>query len=175
MPVFRILIDQQQDHPPVSVFQFGDKTEITAIKKIFELLKQFLRVCFPLNLPTLFSIDYNRKPRAVFNFKISFLENRVDPGCYFCFSRARKQNLSPYPDPVTGPADLVDVLSDIPHLFIVYPFAFEGKLIQYIGRIQRSEKQPVFFDYRDSRIDHSEKMFKQIMRYYKKLQKTYAS
>jgi superfamily II DNA or RNA helicase len=66
-------------------------------------------------------------------------------------------------------------ISNLECLFIVYPFAFEGKLIQYIGRIQRSEKQPVIFDYRDSRIDHFEKMFKQRMRYYKKLQKTYIS
>jgi len=54
-------------------------------------------------------------------------------------------------------------------LFIVYPFAFEGKLIQYIGRIQRSGKAPVIFDYRDSRIDYFNKMFKQRNRYYKKL------
>ena len=66
-------------------------------------------------------------------------------------------------------------ISNLECLFIVYPFAFEGKLIQYIGRIQRSEKQPVIFDYRDSRIDHFEKMFKQRMGYYKKLQKTYTS
>lgn len=65
-------------------------------------------------------------------------------------------------------------ISNLDCLFIVYPFAFEGKLIQYIGRIQRSEKQPVIFDYRDSRIDHFEKMFKQRMRYYKKLRKTVA-
>ena len=65
-------------------------------------------------------------------------------------------------------------ISNLECLFIVYPFAFEGKLIQYIGRIQRSEKQPVIFDYRDSRIDHFEKMFKQRMRYYKKLRKTVA-
>jgi len=65
-------------------------------------------------------------------------------------------------------------ISNLECLFIVYPFAFEGKLIQYIGRIQRSEKQPVIFDYRDYRIDHFEKMFKQRMRYYKKLRKTVA-
>jgi len=58
-------------------------------------------------------------------------------------------------------------------LVIAYPFAFKGKLIQYIGRIQRSGKPPVIFDYRDSRIDHFEKMFKQRMRYYRKLQKAY--
>ncbi|MFA7066362.1 MAG: helicase-related protein, partial [Dysgonamonadaceae bacterium] len=56
-------------------------------------------------------------------------------------------------------------------LFIVYPFAFESKLIQYIGRIQRSGKPPVIFDYRDSRIDFFEKMFKQRNRYYNKLRK----
>ena len=56
-------------------------------------------------------------------------------------------------------------------LFITYPFAFEGKLVQYIGRIQRSGKPPVIFDYRDSRIDYFEKMFKQRNRYYKKLLK----
>ena len=56
-------------------------------------------------------------------------------------------------------------------LFIVYPFAFEGKLVQYIGRIQRSENPPVIFDYRDVRIDYFEKMFKQRNRYYKKLLK----
>ncbi|MDD3859337.1 MAG: DEAD/DEAH box helicase family protein [Bacteroidales bacterium] len=56
-------------------------------------------------------------------------------------------------------------------LFITYPFAFEGKLVQYIGRIQRSGKPPVIFDYRDTKIDYFEKMFKQRNRYYKKLLK----
>jgi superfamily II DNA or RNA helicase len=56
-------------------------------------------------------------------------------------------------------------------LFITYPFAFEGKLIQYIGRIQRSGKPPVIFDYRDTKIDYFDKMFKQRNRYYKKLLK----
>ncbi len=62
-------------------------------------------------------------------------------------------------------------LNNLECLFIVYPFAFKGKLIQYIGRIQRSEKPPVIFDYRDSKIDYFEKMFKQRNRYYKKLLK----
>ena len=56
-------------------------------------------------------------------------------------------------------------------LFIVYPFAFEGKLIQYIGRIQRSGKPVTIFDYRDSRIEYFDKMFMQRNRYYKKLMK----
>lgn len=62
-------------------------------------------------------------------------------------------------------------ISNLECLFIVYPFAFQGKLVQYIGRIQRSEKPPVIFDYRDSKIDYFEKMFKQRNRYYKKLLK----
>jgi superfamily II DNA or RNA helicase len=64
----------------------------------------------------------------------------------------------------------VDV-SNLECLFIVYPFAFEGKLIQYIGRIQRSGRPPVIFDYRDSKIEYFDKMFKQRNRYYKKLMK----
>ncbi|MCK5170850.1 MAG: DEAD/DEAH box helicase [Bacteroidales bacterium] len=62
-------------------------------------------------------------------------------------------------------------ISNLECLFIAYPFAFEGKLIQYIGRIQRFKKRPVIFDYRDSRIDYFEKMFKQRKRYYNKLLK----
>lgn len=62
-------------------------------------------------------------------------------------------------------------ISNLECLFIVYPFAFEGKLIQYIGRIQRSENRPVIFDYRDLKIDYYEKMFKQRKRYYNKLLK----
>ena len=62
-------------------------------------------------------------------------------------------------------------ISELECLFIVYPFAFEGKLVQYIGRIQRSGKPPVIFDYRDSKIDYFEKMFKQRNRYYNKLRK----
>lgn len=64
----------------------------------------------------------------------------------------------------------VDV-NNLECLFITYPFAFEGKLVQYIGRIQRSGKPPVIFDYRDAKIDYFDKMFKQRNRYYKKLLK----
>lgn len=62
-------------------------------------------------------------------------------------------------------------INDLECLFIVYPFTFEGKLVQYIGRIQRSGKPPVIFDYRDSKIDYFDKMFKQRNRYYNKLRK----
>ena len=43
--------------------------------------------------------------------------------------------------------------------------------VKYIGRIQHSGDPPVIFDYRDSKIDYFEKMFKQRNRYYKKLTK----
>jgi len=62
-------------------------------------------------------------------------------------------------------------ISALECLFIVYPFTFEGKLVQYIGRIQRSGKPPVIFDYWDSKIDYFNKMFKQRNRYYNKLRK----
>jgi superfamily II DNA or RNA helicase len=60
-------------------------------------------------------------------------------------------------------------LDNLECLIIAYPFAFRGKLIQYIGRIQHSGNPPVIFDYRDSKIDYFEKMFRQRNRYYKKL------
>lgn len=54
-------------------------------------------------------------------------------------------------------------------LFLVYPFSFEGKLIQYIGRIQRSKSQKVIYDYRDKNIPFFEKLFKNRLRYYRKI------
>jgi len=53
-------------------------------------------------------------------------------------------------------------------LFLVYPFSIEGKLIQYIGRIQRSENQKVIVDYVDQNIPFFAKMFKKRSVYYKK-------
>jgi superfamily II DNA or RNA helicase len=56
-------------------------------------------------------------------------------------------------------------------LFLVYPFSFEGKLVQYIGRIQRSEINPVIYDYRDSKIDYLNKLFLKRNIYYRRLEK----
>lgn len=58
-------------------------------------------------------------------------------------------------------------LQKIECLFIVYPFSFEGKLIQYIGRVQRSEITPVIYDYRDHKIDYLETLFQKRNVYYK--------
>ncbi|MEO7214740.1 DEAD/DEAH box helicase family protein [Mucilaginibacter sp.] len=50
-------------------------------------------------------------------------------------------------------------IQNIACLFLVYPFAFEGKLIQYIGRVQRSEVSPIIYDYRDHKISYLERLF----------------
>ena len=56
-------------------------------------------------------------------------------------------------------------------LFLVYPFSFEGKLIQYLGRVQRSELTPTIYDYRDIKIDYLNKMFLKRNTYYRKIQR----
>jgi len=56
-------------------------------------------------------------------------------------------------------------------LFLIYPFSFEGKLIQYMGRVQRTEITPVIYDYRDIKIDYLNKMFLKRNVYYRKLEK----
>ena len=56
-------------------------------------------------------------------------------------------------------------------LFLVYPFSFEGKLIQYMGRVQRSEISPTIYDYRDIKISYLNRMFLKRNVYYRKLEK----
>ena len=63
-------------------------------------------------------------------------------------------------------------VQNIECLFLVYPFAFEGKLIQYIGRVQRSEISPIIYDYRDHKISYLERLFQKRNLYYKKLDKS---
>ena len=62
-------------------------------------------------------------------------------------------------------------LQNIDRLFLVYPFSFQGKLVQYIGRVQRSEIAPVIYDYRDYKIDYLNKLFLKRNTYYRKLEK----
>lgn len=54
-------------------------------------------------------------------------------------------------------------------LFLVYPFSFEGKLIQYIGRVQRSEVTPAIYDYRNIKIDYLNKLFLKRNTFYRKI------
>lgn len=62
-------------------------------------------------------------------------------------------------------------LSNINSLFLVYPFSFRGKLIQYIGRVQRSEINPTIYDYRDMKIDYLNKLFLKRNTYYRQIMK----
>jgi superfamily II DNA or RNA helicase len=57
-------------------------------------------------------------------------------------------------------------------LVLAYPFSFEGKLIQYIGRVQRSSMNPVIYDYRDPRVKYLETLFKKRNTYYRRLTKS---
>jgi hypothetical protein len=60
-------------------------------------------------------------------------------------------------------------IQNIDCLSLAYPFSFEGKLIQYIGRVQRSELTPTIYDYRDHKIEYLEKLFQKRNTYYKKI------
>jgi superfamily II DNA or RNA helicase len=65
--------------------------------------------------------------------------------------------------------------TDIPGLhclMLAYPFSFEGKMVQYLGRVQRTEIAPVIYDYRDIQVDYLEKLFRQRSRFYQKLLQT---
>ncbi|MCZ4319037.1 DEAD/DEAH box helicase family protein [Aequorivita viscosa] len=62
-------------------------------------------------------------------------------------------------------------LQNINCLFLVYPFSFEGKLIQYIGRVQRSEINPIIYDYRDYKIEYLNKLYLKRNTYYRKINK----
>ncbi len=54
-------------------------------------------------------------------------------------------------------------------LILAFPFSFEGKLEQYIGRLRDIGGQRLIIDYRDKNIPFLERQFKQRERYYKKL------
>ena len=54
-------------------------------------------------------------------------------------------------------------------LILAFPFSFEGKLVQYMGRLRDTGNQRTIIDYRDSLIPFLEKQFKQRNRHYKKL------
>lgn len=62
-------------------------------------------------------------------------------------------------------------LQNVARLFLVFPFSFKGKLIQYIGRVQRSEIRPVIYDYRDQKIDYLNRLFLKRNKYYRHLDK----
>jgi superfamily II DNA or RNA helicase len=53
-------------------------------------------------------------------------------------------------------------------LFLTFPFSFEGKLVQYVGRVQRNNHPSILYDYRDIKMEYLEKLFKNRNRYYKR-------
>ncbi|SHF93190.1 Superfamily II DNA or RNA helicase [Salegentibacter echinorum] len=62
-------------------------------------------------------------------------------------------------------------LQNASSLFLAYPFSFKGKLIQYIGRVQRSELTPVIYDYRDYKIDYLNRLFLKRNKHYRNFDK----
>lgn len=60
-------------------------------------------------------------------------------------------------------------INNINCLIIAFPFSFEGKLIQYIGRLRGKNNHKTIIDYEDKKIAFLERQFKQRQRYYKKL------
>jgi superfamily II DNA or RNA helicase len=54
-------------------------------------------------------------------------------------------------------------------LILTFPFSFEGKLVQYLGRLREIGAQKLIIDYRDKNIQFLDRQFKQRKRYYKKL------
>ena len=54
-------------------------------------------------------------------------------------------------------------------LVLAFPFSFERKLVQYMGRLRDKDVQKIIVDYRDSHIPFLEEQFKQRARYFKKL------
>ncbi|MFA6295238.1 MAG: DEAD/DEAH box helicase family protein [Candidatus Paceibacterota bacterium] len=55
-------------------------------------------------------------------------------------------------------------------LILAFPFSFEGKLLQYIGRMRGRGVQKTIVDYRDKEILFLERQYKQRERYYKKIE-----
>lgn len=60
-------------------------------------------------------------------------------------------------------------IKNIESLILAFPFAFEGKLTQYIGRLMHSSSPKVLIDYHDKNIPFLDRQFKQRKRVYDKL------
>lgn len=61
---------------------------------------------------------------------------------------------------------------ELTHLFLAFPFSWKGKLIQYVGRIQRAapgKKQAYIHDYLDHEVPMLKLMYFNRLRTYKKL------
>ena len=59
-------------------------------------------------------------------------------------------------------------IKNIESLILAFPFAFEGKLTQYVGRLMHSSSPKVLIDYHDKHIAFLDRQFKRRERVYKK-------
>lgn len=64
-------------------------------------------------------------------------------------------------------------IATIETLILAFPFAFEGKLAQYAGRLLHSDQPRQLIDYRDGQVAVLEKQYKQRRRYYNKMKTGY--
>jgi superfamily II DNA or RNA helicase len=64
-------------------------------------------------------------------------------------------------------------IPNIEALIFAFPFAFEGKVTQYVGRLVHSYSPKVLIDYHDRQIPFLDRQFKQRDRQYKKLGNNY--
>ena len=60
-------------------------------------------------------------------------------------------------------------INNITVLVLAFPFSFEGKLVQYIGRLLHGTNPKRVIDYRDSKVEFLERQYKQRQRHYNKL------
>lgn len=60
-------------------------------------------------------------------------------------------------------------VSNIESLIFAFPFAFEGKVTQYVGRLMHSLNPKVLIDYHDQHIPFLDRQFKQRKRVYSKM------
>ncbi|KKU80161.1 MAG: Type III restriction enzyme, res subunit:DEAD/DEAH box helicase [Parcubacteria group bacterium GW2011_GWA1_47_8] len=60
-------------------------------------------------------------------------------------------------------------LHGVSSVVLAFPFSFEGKITQYVGRL-RGEGVKHILDFRDEKVEFLERQFKQRNRFYKKLQ-----
>lgn len=60
-------------------------------------------------------------------------------------------------------------LPDLDTLVLAFPFSFEGKLVQNLGRIQRASGEKRIFDFRDRGCGYLEGLYRKRRRFYRKL------
>ena len=104
--------------------------------------------------------------------KIGIEENilrKKEPLARFELDKIKQHPLIGYQilHPATFLGEGLDI-ENLTSIFLVYPFSFEGKLVQYIGRILRAKGRKCIYDYRDKNIEFLLKLYKKRERYYRR-------